>query len=41
MRRILLFDIDGTITESSKSVGPEMKTSIRKKVAEGWDIGIV
>ena len=41
MRRILLFDIDGTIAESSKSVGPEMKTAIRKKVAEGWDIGIV
>jgi hydroxymethylpyrimidine pyrophosphatase-like HAD family hydrolase len=41
MRRILLFDIDGTIAESSKSVGPEMKTAIRKKVAEGWDVGIV
>lgn len=41
MRRILLFDIDGTIAESSKSVGLEMKTAIRKKVAEGWDVGIV
>jgi len=41
MRRILLFDIDGTIAESSKSVGPEMKTAIRKKVVEGWDVGIV
>ncbi len=41
MRRILLFDIDGTIAESSKSVGSEMKTAIRKKVAEGWDVGIV
>lgn len=41
MRRILLFDIDGTIAESSKSVGPEMKMAIRKKVTEGWDVGIV
>ena len=41
MKRILLFDIDGTIAESSKSVGPEMKTAIRKKVDEGWDVGIV
>lgn len=41
MKRILLFDIDGTIAESSKSVEPEMKTAIRKKVAEGWDVGIV
>jgi phosphomannomutase len=41
MRRILLFDIDGTIAESSKSVGLEMKTAIRKKVVEGWDVGIV
>lgn len=40
-RSVLLFDIDGTIAESSKSVGPEMKTAIRKKVAEGWDVGIV
>jgi len=41
MKRILLFDIDGTIAESSKSVGPEMKTAIRKKVEEGFDVGIV
>ena len=41
MKRILLFDIDGTIAESSKAVGPEMKTAIRKKVSEGWDVGIV
>jgi hydroxymethylpyrimidine pyrophosphatase-like HAD family hydrolase len=38
MKRIILFDIDGTIAESSKSVRPEMKTAIWKKVAEGWDI---
>ena len=41
MKRLLLFDIDGTIAESSQSVSQEMISKINKKIEAGYDIGIV
>lgn len=41
MSKLILFDIDGTIAESSQNVNLEMKEIIRKKISDGYDIGIV
>lgn len=38
---LILFDIDGTIAESSQSVSPEMIAKITVKTEAGYDIGIV
>jgi len=38
---LILFDIDGTIAESSQSVSQEMITKITEKIEAGYDIGIV
>jgi len=40
-RLLILFDIDGTIAESSQSVSPEMIAKITEKMEAGYDIGIV
>lgn len=41
LRLLILFDIDGTIAESSQSVSPEMIAKITEKIEAGYDIGIV
>ncbi len=41
MRKLILFDIDGTIAESSQSVSPKMISKINEKIEAGYDIGIV
>ncbi len=41
MRKLFLFDIDGTIAESSLAVGLEMKQQIRKCISNGNHVGIV
>ena len=38
---LILFDIDGTIAESSQSVSHEMIAKINEKIEAGYDIGIV
>jgi len=38
---LILFDIDGTIAESSQSVSQEMIERINEKIKAGYDIGIV
>jgi len=40
-RPLILFDIDGTIAESSQEVPSKMKDKILKKMNAGYDIGIV
>lgn len=39
--RLILFDIDGTIAESSQMVSQEMISKITEKIESGYDIGIV
>jgi phosphomannomutase len=41
LRLLILFDIDGTIAESSQQVSPEMIAKITEKINAGYDIGIV
>ena len=41
MSKLILFDIDGTIAESSQQVSPEMISKITEKIEAGYDIGIV
>jgi len=41
MKKLLLFDIDGTIAESSQLVSQEMISKITEKIEAGYDIGIV
>jgi phosphomannomutase len=38
---LILFDIDGTIAESSQQVSQEMIAKINEKIEAGYDIGIV
>lgn len=38
---LILFDIDGTIAESSQPVSSEMIAKITEKMQAGYDIGIV
>jgi len=38
---LILFDIDGTIAESTQEVSSKMKDNILKKMNAGYDIGIV
>jgi phosphomannomutase len=40
-RPLILFDIDGTIAESSQQVSPKMIAKITEKMEAGYDIGIV
>jgi phosphomannomutase len=41
MSKLILFDIDGTIAESSQQVSLEMIAKINEKIEAGYDIGIV
>jgi phosphomannomutase len=41
LRLLILFDIDGTIAESSQKVSEEMILKINEKIEAGYDIGIV
>ncbi len=41
IRLLILFDIDGTIAESSQEVSKEMISKITEKINSGYDIGIV
>jgi len=41
MSKLILFDIDGTIAESSQQVSPKMISKITEKIEAGYDIGIV
>lgn len=41
MKILILFDIDGTIAESSQEVPSKIKDKIMKKMNAGYDIGIV
>ena len=41
MSKLILFDIDGTIAESSQQVSEEMIAKITEKMKAGYDVGIV
>ena len=41
LRLLILFDIDGTIAESSQSISADMIAKITEKIEAGYDIGIV
>jgi len=41
LRLLILFDIDGTIAESSQSISADMIAKITEKIGAGYDIGIV
>lgn len=41
MKKILLFDVDGTIAESSQKISPEMKSKLTALRQNGYEIGIV
>lgn len=40
-KKILLFDVDGTICDSGKQITEEMANSINRLVEQGYEIGIV
>ena len=41
MSKLILFDIDGTIAESSQEISLEIFSKINEKIEAGYDIGIV
>jgi phosphomannomutase len=41
MKKILLFDVDGTICDSGKQIKEEMAESINRLANQGYEIGIV
>ncbi len=41
MNKLILFDIDGTIAESSQEISLEIFSKINEKIEAGYDIGIV
>lgn len=41
MKKILLFDVDGTIAESSQKISSEMKSTLLSLREKGYELGIV
>jgi phosphomannomutase len=41
MKKILLFDVDGTIAESSQKISGEMKNTLESLRQKGYELGIV
>lgn len=41
MKKILLFDVDGTIVESSQKISSEMKSALLELHEKGYELGIV
>ena len=41
MDKILLFDIDGTLVESSENIKPEMSSILNSLKEKGYSLGVV